>query len=79
LLGDLRVNVVHQEHGQVMVSDPKVFQQLPIGSKVRVFPNHACMTAAAYNTYYVIDGGTEIVQAWHRCNGWHEKILINGV
>ena len=77
--GDLRVNVVHQEHGQVTVLDPRVFQQLPIGSKVRVFPNHACMTAAAYNTYYVIDGGTEIVQAWDRCNGWHEKSLIEGV
>ena len=78
-IGDLRVNSVHQEHGQVMVSESKVLEQLPIGSKVRVFPNHACMTAAAYNTYYVIDGDTEVVETWPRCNGWPEKLLIDGV
>jgi len=61
------------------VSESKIFQQLPIGSKVRIFPNHACMTAAAYNTYYVIDGETEVVETWPRCNGWTEKLLIKSV
>ncbi len=66
----LRVNSVHQEHGEVFVEDPALFAILTVGAKVRVFPNHACMTAAAYETYNVVDGGVEIVDQWVRCNGW---------
>ena len=46
------------------------FDRLAIGAKVRVIPNHVCMTAAAYGAYTVVDGGTEIIDTWGRCNGW---------
>ncbi len=46
------------------------FDDLPIGSKVRVMPNHACMTAAAYDRYHVVDGGDEVVAVWPRTNRW---------
>ena len=43
---------------------------MPIGSKLRIAPNHACLTAAAHDRYYVVDG-TDTVQAiWQRVNGW---------
>ena len=46
-----------------------------MGERVRVLPNHACMTAAAYERYAVVDG-TEmgdqqpVVTFWDRVNGW---------
>jgi D-serine deaminase-like pyridoxal phosphate-dependent protein len=61
---------VHQEHGLVVGNDPLPFDRLAIGAKVRVIPNHVCMTAAAYGAYTVVDGGTEIIDTWGRCNGW---------
>ena len=69
-LAGLHIAGVHQEHGEVKVDDPALFEKLPIGGKVRIFPNHACMTAAAYDTYHVVDGGMDIVDTWDRCNGW---------
>ena len=46
------------------------FDNLPIGSNLRVMPNHACMTAAAYEGYHVVDGGDEVVAVWERTNRW---------
>jgi len=49
----------------------KSFDSLPIGSRVRVLPNHACMTAAMYGCYHVVDGDSDIVkEIWSRTNGW---------
>jgi len=59
----------HQEHGIVPVPDPRVYGRLPIGAKVRVLPNHACMTAAAWDSYAVVEGEA-VVGRWPRVNGW---------
>lgn len=64
-LEGLRVDVVHQEHGTVRVADPAWFARLPIGARVRVLPNHACLTCAAYDHYELLSGGR-----WPRINGW---------
>ncbi len=72
-IGDLRVAVADQEHGYVESSsspDRVPFDRLPIGSRVRVFPNHACMTASAYDSYAVVHDGDEIVDRWDRIHGW---------
>ena len=53
-----------QEHGKLATSAP-----LPIGTRVRVIPNHSCLTAAMYDRYRVIDGGT-IVDEWRPVRGW---------
>lgn len=65
----LFVSSVSQEHGHVAVSDEAMYKRLPVGSRVRVLPNHACMTAAAYECYHVLDGG-KLVDTWERVNGW---------
>ena len=69
-MGDLKVDRVHQEHGMVHSNAPLPFAALPVGAKVRVLPNHTCMTAAAHDAYHVVDGGTEVIDNWTRCNGW---------
>ena len=73
----LRVASVHQEHGLVTATNkdsPMPFDDLPIGHRVRVMPNHVCMTVAAYDAYNVIksEGGTggEVIATWGRCSGW---------
>jgi D-serine deaminase-like pyridoxal phosphate-dependent protein len=75
-LNGLSVLAVHQEHGVVAQAggldaiDPLPFDRFPVGSRLRVLPNHICMTAAMYQTYYVTDGGDEIIDTWDRINGW---------
>ena len=36
--------------------DPARPSRLPIGAKLRIAPNHICMTAAAHDRYFVVDG-----------------------
>lgn len=64
--GSPTIDEVHQEHG--IVRDAPA--QMKLGAKVRILPNHACMTAAAYEEYHVVDGGRALLGRWSRCNGW---------
>ena len=67
----LRVGKVYQEHGLLEADGPFPFDLLPVGARVRVLPNHACMTAAMYDAYRVVDGQTDQVSdLWPRINGW---------
>lgn len=68
-LGSLTVGTVHQEHGTVPVPDETWFARLPIGSLVRVLPNHACLTCAAYASYDVLRTEKSTEQ-WPRIGGW---------
>ncbi len=73
-LADMAVIACSQEHGFVGASDPMPYGNLPVGTRVRVLPNHACITAAAYDRYYVVDseldGGKSVVDVYDRINGW---------
>jgi D-serine deaminase-like pyridoxal phosphate-dependent protein len=68
-LGNLSVDVVHQEHGTVAIDDEIWFDKLPAGSLVRVLPNHACITCAAYEAFDVVRGDA-VVARFPRVNGW---------
>jgi D-serine deaminase-like pyridoxal phosphate-dependent protein len=63
-----------QEHGFVGSDDPLPYADLPVGARLRILPNHACITAAAYDRYYVVDseldGGRTVVDVYDRINGW---------
>ena len=68
--GECVIEDAYQEHGVVTSSAPLPFDKLRVGTKVRVAPNHSCLTAAAYDKYYVVNGSREIVAEWDRVNGW---------
>jgi D-serine deaminase-like pyridoxal phosphate-dependent protein len=68
-LGRLAVDIVYQEHGLVKVDDEAWFDRRPVGSLVRVLPNHTCITSAAYEVYNVLRGEA-IIERWSRVNGW---------
>jgi D-serine deaminase-like pyridoxal phosphate-dependent protein len=70
VFGALQIADVHQEHGDIRGVTDAQFDALPIGAKVRIVPNHACMTAAMYSEYLVTDGGLTIAARWPRNNGW---------
>ncbi len=66
----MKVTRVYQEHGLIPVPAPLSVADFPIGTRLRIYPNHVCMTAAMYSCYHVVEGGPEVVAVWDRANGW---------
>lgn len=64
-IGDLTVDRVSQEHGVVLDPD----RRLELGGRIRIYPNHACLTVAGYDHYHVVEGDL-VVATWQRCRGW---------
>jgi len=67
-LGEAIIARAYQEHGEVQ--SPTPLPMLPIGARLRVLPNHSCLTAAAHDRYHVVDGGRRVIAVWDRINGW---------
>lgn len=70
---DLIVVQANQEHGIVALrpASGAALPDLPIGSRVRILPNHACATAAQHDHYNVLDDDDRHVSAvWPRFHGW---------
>ncbi len=66
------VDSANQEHGIICRQanpDTDIETRLPIGTRVRILPNHACATGAQHPVYQAVmpDGA---VQAWPRLHGW---------
>ncbi len=62
----------NQEHGilgRVGAVDGAIAERLPLGTLVRILPNHACATGAQFPSYHALaaDGS---IQAWPRFYGW---------
>ncbi len=68
----MHVAAVSQEHGQLGLpggAEPP-WEDFPVGSRLRIFPNHACMTAAAHDRYHLLGERGRAVAEWGRVNGW---------
>ena len=66
----------NQEHGIVAFAGQAagaggadIATRLPVGTLLRILPNHACATAAQFGQYHVLDASGEIA-IWPRFNGW---------
>lgn len=71
VIEEVTVSSTNQEHGIITARSREIdFDRFPVGSRVKVLPNHACATAAAYDRYFVTDGSEQIVDVWERVNGW---------
>jgi D-serine deaminase-like pyridoxal phosphate-dependent protein len=68
-LGLAIVRKAYQEHG-VIEPDPNHQIATPVGARLRILPNHACLTAAAHDRYHVVDGSDDVIAVWPRMNGW---------
>ncbi len=61
----------NQEHGIVARAggvDPDIAVRFPVGTRLRILPNHACATGAQFPEYLVLAQDGE--QAWPRFYGW---------
>ncbi len=69
---DLILVGANQEHGIVghRSGKPDNTPHLPVGTQVRILPNHACSTAAQYDHYQVVGPDHEVSATWPRFNGW---------
>ncbi len=70
---DLIIVETSQEHGTVAVRPgvDATLPHLPIGSRVRILPNHACATGSQHDNYHVVRSGSrELVATWPRVRGW---------
>lgn len=67
---DLVVTETNQEHGIVARRGGGAAAPLPLGTRVRILPNHACATGAQHARYYVVDGDRAVRACWERFTGW---------
>ena len=73
LYPDLIVAQASQEHGILAIrsGSAAALPDLPIGTRVRILPNHACATASQHELYNVISAGSDAIEAqWPRMRGW---------
>lgn len=66
----LRVDLANQEHGIINLPEGYGLASFPIGSRLRILPNHACLTAAAHPGYFLLRENRPTGDYWERCNGW---------
>jgi D-serine deaminase-like pyridoxal phosphate-dependent protein len=62
----------NQEHGIVAhrSGDPAKLPALPVGTLLRILPNHACATGAQHERYRVLGAAGRVDETWERFSGW---------
>jgi len=68
-LSGLGLVSLSQEHGKIRVDDPRLFDRYPVGSKLRIVPNHSCLSAALFDRYHVTRR-QDVVEEWQPVRGW---------
>ena len=73
VLEDLVVTAANQEHGTIALRSGSgcALPDFPVGTPLRILPNHACATAAQYAGYTVLPAERDAsVVYWPRFSGW---------
>jgi D-serine deaminase-like pyridoxal phosphate-dependent protein len=72
VLPDYLVSAVSQEHGTIThrSGDPARWLDVPVGTMLRVLPNHACATGAQHPHYQVLGDAGMVLGRWARFSGW---------
>ncbi len=63
-LPSMRVLSLSQEHGKIATQS-----HVPVGTRLRIIPNHSCLTAAMFDAYHVLERG-KVVDTWKPVRGW---------
>lgn len=72
-LAGLIMSDANQEHGIVShrSGNPADTPMLPVGTRLRILPNHACATGAQHPRYHVVATGENVAELlWERFSGW---------
>ena len=73
IMPDLIVIKANQEHGIIScrAGSDTPLPDLPLGTRLRILPNHACAMAAQYSEYNVIPARPDApLDTWPRFGGW---------
>ena len=60
----MRITALSQEHGKITTA-----ANVPVGTRLRILPNHSCLTSAMFDTYQILDRG-RVVDQWRPGRGW---------
>ncbi|HEX7151563.1 MAG TPA: alanine racemase [Thermoanaerobaculia bacterium] len=60
----MKLIALSQEHGKIATE-----MHVPVGTRLRIVPNHSCLTAAMFEVYHVVDEG-RVVDQWKPARGW---------
>lgn len=72
-VAELSFGVANQEHGVLQWQGDRAVsleQRFPLGSRLRIVPNHACATGAQHERYVVLPAAGGPLQQWERFYGW---------
>ena len=75
LIEGLLLSAANQEHGIVSFRTPEaagacdIVRSFPIGTRLRILPNHACATGAQH-AHYAVLRSDQTLATWPRFNGW---------
>lgn len=72
-LPELAFDEANQEHGVLQwrgAPGVDLEQRFPLGSLLRIVPNHACATGAQHAAYQLLPAGGGALQRWERFSGW---------
>jgi len=60
----MRITALSQEHGKITTD-----MSVPVGTLLRIVPNHSCLTAAMFDRYQILERG-RVVDEWRPGRGW---------
>lgn len=71
-LQNLIVSATSQEHGIISARSGRLetSQLPPLGTLLRILPNHACATSAQHTGYHVVADNIPRLEYWPRITGW---------
>ena len=70
---ELIFNEANQEHGVLQWNGDdtrRIEERFPVGSRLRILPNHACATGAQHECYMALPSSGGAPQRWDRFHGW---------
>lgn len=66
------MSAANQEHGIVSLAEgvgPAIAGRFPVGTRLRILPNHACATGAQHPQYFAVGPEGQVTE-WARFYGW---------
>jgi D-serine deaminase-like pyridoxal phosphate-dependent protein len=64
----LKLKGLSQEHGRIE-GPGEAIARFPVGTRLRIMPNHSCLTAAMFDAYQVVCDGV-VAGRWNPVRGW---------
>ncbi len=76
VIADLVMSGANQEHGIISRRDAAAWDlsAYPVGTRLRILPNHACATAGQYEGYFLLADGRLTGEYWERFNGFSLQV-----